>query len=345
MSYRTERTRAAAREIERRAPRLLVLWPLIIALLLGALSCSKRSAAPLRLGLNMWAGSIPFYAAAERGAYGNVKVELQASESNLETYQAVRQGQLELLSMSLFDALELLDKGADFKIIMATSYSNGADGLVAQRSIASLQDLRGKRISVGVGTFAHLVLLRALEKGGVPETDVTLVNMSTKQGAEAFQQSKVDAAMLWEPFLTQSHTSASHTLFTTAEIPGEMPDVLLARSDVVEQRRDDLLDVLRGWDKIVRTWNSHPDQIEQAMAHIASISLDELRSGKSGIVVLDLGGSRALFDQAQPAQKGGSLWKAYDATANFMVQHHLLQQAPRPAKEIIEARLVEAAAK
>jgi NitT/TauT family transport system substrate-binding protein len=315
----------------------------MIALLLGAMSCSKRSAAPLRLGLNMWAGSLPFYAAAERKAYGAVKVEFAASESNAETYQAVSQGRLELLSMSLFDALELLDKCADFRIIMATSYSNGADGLVAQRSIATLRDLRGKRISVGIGAFSHLVLLRALEKGGVPEAEVTLVNLSTRQGAEAFQQGKVEAAMLWEPYLSQSHTSEAHTLFTTAEIPAEMPDVLLARSDVIEQRREDLLDVLRGWDNTVRAWNSHPDQIEGVMARIASISLDDLRSGKSGIVVLDLGGSRALFD---PAQKGTSIWKAYEATATFMVQHHLLQQPPRPAQEIIDARLVaEAAAK
>lgn len=314
----------------------------MIALLLGAVGCSKRSAAPLHLGLNMWAGTIPFYAAAERGAYGAVKVELAASDSLADTYQAVNKGQLELLSMSLFDALELLDKCADFRIIMATSYSNGADGLVAHRSVATLRDLRGKRISVGVGTFSHLVLLRALERGGVPEADVTLVNLSTRQGAEAFQGGTVDAAMLWEPYLSQSRMSEAHTLFTTAEIPGEMPDVLLARSDVIEQRRDDLLAVLRGWDKTVRVWNSHPDEIEGGMARMASISLDELRSGKSGIVVADLAKSRALFD---PAEKGTSIWKAYEATASFMVQHHLLQQAPRPAQEIVDARLVAEAAK
>src|SRR4051812_37455499 len=132
MSHRRES--ASAREIGRRPRRPPFLWVLLIALLLGAGGCSKRSAAPLHIGLTMWAGSIPFYAAAERGSYGAVKVELVASDSNAESHQAVSEGRIELAAMSLFEALELLDKGADFRIIMATSYSNGADGLLAQRS-------------------------------------------------------------------------------------------------------------------------------------------------------------------------------------------------------------------
>jgi len=335
--------RASVREIGRRLRRRPFVWLLMLALLLGAGGCSKRSAEPLHLGLTMWAGTIPFYAAAERRFYDPVKVEFVPSESNADTCQAVSEGRLELAAMSLFEALELLDKGADFRIIMATSYSNGADGLVAQRSIATLKDLRGKRIAVGIGAFSHLILRRVLERAGVPEAEVTLVNLSTKQGAEALEQGKVDAAMLWEPYLSHARTEQTHTLFTTAEIPAELPDVLLARSDVIAQRHDDLLSVLRAWDRTVRIWNSHPDEIEGVMARSASTSLDELRTGKSGIVVLDLAHSLAFFD---PAQKEASLWKAYERTANFMASHNLLTRAPRPSQEILDARLVtEATAK
>src|SRR5881394_790397 len=99
------------------------LWLLMIALLLSAGGCSKRKAAPLHLGLNMWAGSIPFYAAADRGLYGTVKVELTDLDTNDASHGAVRERRIDLAAMSLFDALQMLDDCADFRIIMVTGYS------------------------------------------------------------------------------------------------------------------------------------------------------------------------------------------------------------------------------
>lgn len=65
----------------------------------------------------------------------------------------------------------------------------------------SLQDLKGKSISVPFGSTAHSMILRALTAAGLdPQRDVNLVSQSPEVGGSALQSHKIDAHADFVPF-------------------------------------------------------------------------------------------------------------------------------------------------
>jgi sulfonate transport system substrate-binding protein len=73
--------------------------------------------------------------------------------------------------------------------------------LVPQNSpIKSLADLKGKNIALNKGSNVHYLLVKALEKAGIPYSDVKTSYLTPADGLAAFQRRAVDAWAIWDPF-------------------------------------------------------------------------------------------------------------------------------------------------
>lgn len=98
-------------------------------------------------------------------------------------------------------ALRQSVKRPDIRIIM--TLVEGHYRIVARRSagIASLADLKGKRIATLRATSADYFLAKMLATAGMSEADVTVVNMMPLQKMEtAIAAHEIDAVAIWEPF-------------------------------------------------------------------------------------------------------------------------------------------------
>jgi NitT/TauT family transport system substrate-binding protein len=70
-----------------------------------------------------------------------------------------------------------------------------------QSSVQSFSELKGKRISVPMGSTGHAMLLRAiLEQGWDPNRDVTIVNQSPEVAGSALKANQIDAHADFVPF-------------------------------------------------------------------------------------------------------------------------------------------------
>ncbi len=67
-------------------------------------------------------------------------------------------------------------------------------------SIATLAQLKGKRIAYTRGSNANYLLVRALAEAKLGWTDITPVNLAPADGPAAFQQGAVDAWAIWDPY-------------------------------------------------------------------------------------------------------------------------------------------------
>jgi taurine transport system substrate-binding protein len=92
-----------------------------------------------------------------------------------------------------------------------------AESLIVRNDagIASVADLAGKRVAVPVGSTAHFSLMGALAHAGIPEGDVTVMNMPPDQIAAAWEQGAIDAAFIWQP--VQSQILETGTLLVGAD--------------------------------------------------------------------------------------------------------------------------------
>ena len=313
---------------------------------LGALpfGCKRAetSSEPLRLGLSDWPGHAPFYGAKKLGLFDPTPVELKGFGSNFDRNRAFAQGRLEALAAPLFDALKIIDGGTDLRIVLLFDYSSGGDGIVARNGISSVADLKGKRVSVELGAITHFVLLAALKSAGLKETDVTIVNLSVPEGAEAFTQGKVDAATLWDPHLSRlALLEGARKIFTSKEIPGQVIDVLMVQRAVATSRAADVANLVRGWQRSLLLWKKNPTEHETLMAsQMPGRTQAGLHGDFSGLELLDLEANDKLFG----ATGGGpSAANAFETTVAFMQQAKLLERPPLSASTVLDRSFVDRA--
>jgi len=313
---------------------------LLAAVLLGACDASGPEKQPLRFGLSDWPGHAPFYAAAKLGFYAPTAVEIKGFSSNFDRNRAFAQGRLDVLATPLFDALRIADEGVPLKVVLLFDYSSGGDGIVARQEIAGMGDLKGKKVAAELGAITHFVLLSALTRAGLTESDVAIVNLSVPEAAAAFEQGKLDAATLWDPHLSRlAGAQGAHKVFTSKEIPGQVIDVLIVHKDVAEKRPDAVKSVIQGWERALAAWRARPGELEATMAREMNRTPGSLQADFTGMELLDVAKNKQLFDRAHEQ----SVWKSYAATTDFMSRHNLLKRAPVDGADILDPRFLEQA--
>jgi NitT/TauT family transport system substrate-binding protein len=87
------------------------------------------------------------------------------------------------------------------KIRMLLTVAEGLYRVIARKSagIATLRDLRGKKITTVRNTSAHYHLVKMLATAGVSESEVTIVVVPQTEMAAAVGSRMADAISMWEP--------------------------------------------------------------------------------------------------------------------------------------------------
>ena len=79
---------------------------------------------------------------------------------------------------------------------------------------------KGKKIGVELGFVSHLLLLNGLQKAGLSESDVELVNVPTHQTPQTLASGDVDAIVAWQPNSGQALTQAPQPMQRLLSITG-----------------------------------------------------------------------------------------------------------------------------
>ncbi len=75
--------------------------------------------------------------------------------------------------------------------------------------IQSLADLRGKTIAFNKGSNVHYLLVRALEKAGIPYDAVKLAYLGPADANAAFVRGSVDAWAIWDPYFAAAERATA----------------------------------------------------------------------------------------------------------------------------------------
>ena len=76
-----------------------------------------------------------------------------------------------------------------------------SDRLIAQPGIASIADLKGRKVGVPQGTSGDMILRLGLAKAGLTVKDVEVVPMDPSTVVTAFSSGQIDGAGLWNPLV------------------------------------------------------------------------------------------------------------------------------------------------
>lgn len=76
-----------------------------------------------------------------------------------------------------------------------------SDRVITQAGIASIKELKGKKVGVPQGTSGDMILRMALTKAGMSLSDIQVVPMDPSTVVASFTSKQIDAAGIWYPLI------------------------------------------------------------------------------------------------------------------------------------------------
>lgn len=218
------------------------------------LTFSAVEAAPLKVAYSDWPGWVAWDIGVQKGWFKEAGVEVEFSWFEyVPSMEAFSAGKVDAVTMTNGDALVTGAAGAANVMILLNDYSFGNDMVVAKPGIASLKDLKGKKVGVEIGFVEHLLLLNGLKKAGMKESDVKLVNVPTHQTPQTLASGDVDAIVAWQPNSGEALKAlpGSKAIYTSADESGLIYDALCVNPASLAKNRAEWAKVVEVWYKIV----------------------------------------------------------------------------------------------
>jgi NitT/TauT family transport system substrate-binding protein len=294
----------------------------VIALFVAAGAAGPAAQAePLRIGYLTWVGLGPLFVAKEKGLFAKEGVEVALINMAIHEamYAGLFAGQIDMIDATVDDMLPNYDPEQPYACVFTLTESLGADGIVATNDIQSIADLRGKMVAFAERTVSQFYLNVLLKDAGLSEADIEPVNMSGDDAGNAFLLQEVDAAVSWEPWLTQGKEAAhGHLLADTSEQPGLVADCLVTPTEVLDARLPEFKALARAWDAALGYVEAHPEESNEIMARGVGGWLEDpavFAETLKGVRFYDTARNRAYFGTPenpgqvyQTSQYGIDVW-------------------------------------
>ncbi len=170
------------------------------------------------------------------GAKYHVDLTYTLINDYVESINQYTAGQFDGVAVTTMDGLANPAVGnVDTTVLTVGDYSNGNDGiLINGKPGVSVKDLKGKSIKLVQYSVSNYLLDRALDKAGLTERDVTVVNASDADLGSLIATSKAnDAFVTWNPILMNGRmTKGIQMVFDSSKIQGEIIDTMMVATKV-----------------------------------------------------------------------------------------------------------------
>ncbi len=170
--------------------------------------------------------------------------------------------------------------GINTKIIALTSSGPKTLAVVVpgKSLITTPAGLKGKKVAVVKGSYAHHLLLLVLQKGGLTVNDIELINLSQADIATAIVNGNVDAAAVWEPLLTKLTTQGSVRLLADGTGIKKGVLVIIATNDFITKNRAATKAVLKAYQRGAEFIKAHPADAARLIAADVNLTPELLLS-------------------------------------------------------------------
>jgi NitT/TauT family transport system substrate-binding protein len=315
---------------------------LLLALLIGigTVGCGKQT--KITMGTSPYPAWYIWYIAEEEGLFkkAGLDVELKYFPVYSDSLQAFNSGKIDMLNIATCDTIAPYNKGVAFKVILINDNSNGADGLVAKDTYKTIKDLKGQKVVTEYGTIEHFFLLKALEHAGMSAADIQYTNMTVNDSGTAMVSGTVEAACVWEPSLTLAlNKGKNHLLYSSAETPGLIPDLVIASGKLLKNNRADVLKIMQVWFDCLELYNENPEKAVADIAKHAEVSVAEAKNMMAGSKLFSIRDNLTAMLRKQD----NYMYLPYTITetAQFLKDVKMIDQVPEHPEDLLDTSLIK----
>ncbi len=207
--------------------------------------------------------SAGFRFGVEKGIFKDNGVDIELVEVE-DKIAALASGATDIADLNTSQAIVAAHSGAEFKMVSSMFRTKGAFHLIADPSIESIADLKGKKIGIAVqGSGLEITVLEILEQNGISRDDVTLIANGAYQQAYASLVSKqVDATIIHEPFVTIGEKEGTAKLLALGwdYLPNFHTGVIVASDKLIAENPEAVRRTLKGYFESFQYAKEHRDE-------------------------------------------------------------------------------------
>ncbi|MBI4457971.1 ABC transporter substrate-binding protein [Candidatus Uhrbacteria bacterium] len=259
----------------------------------------------ITIGHTPWPGYIGLYIAADKGFFkdNGLDVDLKAYPGLAELSKDYVAGNLQGRSNLTLDAINEAHDGLDQKVVIVIDYSKGSDGIIASKNIEKFYDIKGKKVAFEAEGLEEFFLRYALNNNQISLNDIIPLNLDPQKSAEALVKGEADVAVTYEPFMGNALLeSGGHKIFTSADAPGLITDVLTFRSDFVKDYPGTIEAIVNAYFRAIQFWKENPAEANSILAEYLDTPLEQVPSQLDGVYVLNKEDNRTAFTFAAGVQ-------------------------------------------
>jgi len=181
------------------------------------------------------------------------------------------------------DQAQLRDRDVGARAFFLAGWSRGADGVIGRQGIDSIEDLAGRTIAFAPYTPSHFLLWSGLKNSGLTTKQLYEIFSKARhardgiEAAALFAEQKVDAAVAWEPDLSDAlaRRPGSRRIFDTRLANRLIADILVASDRFAARAPATLVRFLEGWLEGVEFIRVQPARAHTLIGTIKEFNIPE----------------------------------------------------------------------
>lgn len=308
---------------------------------LGVTAAHADSDDELSVAMTTWTGYGLIHLADQKGFFedNGVSVDVRTMQDKAATASAMATGRLDgwATTVDTFVFYDAERVGA--KQVLAVDFSRGGEGIIADESVESTEDLTGKTVAADEGSSTFFFMLNVLADAGLTLDDIDHQTMAAGDAGSAFMAGRVDAAATWDPWLSRAaERDDARVLIDTAERPGLIVDTVAFRDQVIEDRPDDVQAFVAGYFDAYDYWQENTDEANEVMADSLGIEMENFVSGLEGLVYVSRDQNAEYFGLSDD---GDGIVETIEQGGRVYRDAGVIDRAPK-ASEVVDTSFLEA---
>ncbi|MBE9178860.1 aliphatic sulfonate ABC transporter substrate-binding protein [Oculatella sp. LEGE 06141] len=284
---------------------------------------------PATIAVTSWIGNTALYIAEEKNFFRDegLNLTVRTFGTVAESFPAFSVGQLQAVAPVTSEVVALAAQGTDYRIVAVMDTSSGADAILAQGSISSIEDFKGKRIAVQRGGVGHFFLLQILAEVGMREQDVTIVDTTPEAGAAAFEAGNVEIAYSYPPYIDSALAVQKNgrIIYDSSKMPTAIADVYAFSTDFIQTHPEAVQGFVRSIFSALDFLQSNEGEALAIAAKRLEMTPQDLATQLEGVNLPDLATNQEMLGNPESDLY---LLKPLTALAEFLQDQNQIETLP-----------------
>jgi NitT/TauT family transport system substrate-binding protein len=293
-----------------------------------------KGKAPIKLAFSTWNGYMALVIAAKEGYYKKhgLNVTYTVIEDPVQRFNAFKAGSLNAIATTVDTFSRTSAKGIKSVEVLGLDASAGGDGIVADKSITKVEQLKGQSVAVSAGSTSQWLLAYVLSLHHLSLKDVKQIDLTSGDAGAAFAAGRVKVAVTWQPWLSRAQQNPNgHVLVSTKQYPTIITDHVAFAPSFVKQHPDEIKAFIAAYNDAMKLIRTNPDKAFGDVKSYLGQSADDIKATMKDVPLWSVAQSKKYYGTKK---RPGAIYKIFTKSAKFWKSIGEIKTVPTPKNAI-----------